>query len=280
VKDPHEEAQIEVERLRQSLSIEFLQHEAHPEAIGLTTGQLEDQDGEATFVFDDLDETPAHPPEPEAESGPGPALDADLDAQPTDNAVSAENSPIILPSTHMRDNKTLCEAELTLRIQQATRFLAAIRDAVADKSFQYSHILRSASSKGVRTRSRTLIAKTNNRISYYCRVYVRSRAAMVKLGAAPHILDIFQVLQKEDVKASTAILDPNIPGSTNLRLSWIWHTNRPGSGSGSGLDTMRECMSSIPFMLIYVLTLSGQSNVSIGLVRVHKRIDGRKNLPL
>ena len=28
----------------------------------------------------------------------------------------------------------------------------------------------------------------------------------------------------EDVKASTAIVNPNEPGSTQLKLSWIWQT--------------------------------------------------------
>jgi hypothetical protein len=34
---------------------------------------------------------------------------------------------------------------------------------------------------------------------------------------------IFQRLTKGDLNASTAILQPNEPGSTNLRLSWLWH---------------------------------------------------------
>lgn len=28
------------------------------------------------------------------------------------------------------------------------------------------------------------------------------------------------------MKTSTAILDPNQPGSTDLKLSWIWHSGR------------------------------------------------------
>jgi hypothetical protein len=34
---------------------------------------------------------------------------------------------------------------------------------------------------------------------------------------------IFQQLTKGDLNASTAILQPNEPGSTNLHLSWLWH---------------------------------------------------------
>ena len=36
-------------------------------------------------------------------------------------------------------------------------------------------------------------------------------------------LSMFQRLTKDDLNASTAILKPNAPGSTNLCLSWIWH---------------------------------------------------------
>jgi len=34
---------------------------------------------------------------------------------------------------------------------------------------------------------------------------------------------MIQQLTKDDLNASTAILKPNAPGSTNLCLSWIWH---------------------------------------------------------
>ena len=34
---------------------------------------------------------------------------------------------------------------------------------------------------------------------------------------------MFQRLMKGDLNASTAILKPNAPGSTNLCFSWIWH---------------------------------------------------------
>jgi hypothetical protein len=41
---------------------------------------------------------------------------------------------------------------------------------------------------------------------------------------------IFQRLTKGDLNASTAILQPNEPGSTNLRLSWLWHNARIQTG--------------------------------------------------
>jgi hypothetical protein len=54
-------------------------------------------------------------------------------------------------------------------------------------------------------------------------------------------LKMFRILLKEDVKASTAILDPNITGSSSLQLSWIWQTHAGLVESESGPEMMREC---------------------------------------
>jgi hypothetical protein len=155
-------------------------------------------------------------------------------------AIPPEHKALHLPSSQKKnDQHPLRQAELTLRIKQATRYLSAVREAVAEKSFQYSHIMRSAPSKGVRTRSQAVIDKISDRLSHYARVYSRARVAMVRLGADERTLTTFQLLSKDDVKASTAVLKPNITGSSSIRLSWIWETG--GRTSGSAPDTMREC---------------------------------------
>ena len=33
-------------------------------------------------------------------------------------------------------------------------------------------------------------------------------------------------MTRSNLKASTAILQPNLPGSSSLKLSWIWQTGR------------------------------------------------------
>jgi hypothetical protein len=139
----------------------------------------------------------------------------------------------------MPDNQGLRRARLVLRKKQAAWYLAAVREAVAEKSIQYSQVMRGAPSKGVQTRSRTTIAKLDNRISWYCWVYARAHAAMVQLNAGEEILFKFRILLKDDVKASTAMINPNIPGSSSLQLSWIWQTRATGAAASS--DTMREC---------------------------------------
>ena len=109
--------------------------------------------------------------------------------------------------------------------------------------------MRSAPSKGARTRSRTAIIRITDQVAHYSKVYCRARAALVRLGADEITLNKFKVLTREDVKASTAILDPNIPGSSSIRLSWIWET---GQISGSAPDAIRECKPLSGYMTLCI----------------------------
>lgn len=228
-KEPREEARQEVQILRQALTndLQCLQSQQS----NIIHAQLAEPDDADLEAFDNLDNEIA-------DSDPTDQIQVFEGPDPEQLGMLPERRPLHLPSSSSTANHPLRQAELTLRIGQATQYLAALRNAIAEKSFQYSHIMRSATSKGVRTRSRSAIFKITERISQYSRVYCRARAAMVRLGADDSTLNQFKVLIKEDVKASTAILDPNVPGSTTLRLSWIWETATGGSGSAS---TMREC---------------------------------------
>jgi hypothetical protein len=145
--------------------------------------------------------------------------------------VSIEDLLIALPSNGTTENVHRA-LELTHRISHADRHLNRIRDLIAEKSFQYSHVIRVAPRKAVSTRSRAVIKKLNLQISAHCRMYSRCRDCVVSLGADQSTLARLKVLNLEDVKASTAILNPNEPGSTRIKLPWIWQTtaqNRIGA---------------------------------------------------
>lgn len=144
--------------------------------------------------------------------------------------------------------------ELHHRKLQAKTQLNRLRDLVADRSFQFSHVMRTAPNKGVRTRSRTAVAKTNLEVHLVARRYRRCRARMAALGADDATLNTFRILLKGDLDASTAVLKPNMPGSTQLKLPWIWHTSTghlPAAGFDQFVDdqgaadagTLLECMS-------------------------------------
>lgn len=134
-----------------------------------------------------------------------------------------EDYTIALPSNG-NTNDLHRELELEHRIALSNRQLDQIRDLIAEKSFQFSHVIRVAPRKGVTTRSRAAVKKLNNKIAGHCRLYARCRSRLVTLGANISILSRLKVLTPSDVKASTAVLNPNEPGSTRVKLSWIWQT--------------------------------------------------------
>lgn len=76
-------------------------------------------------------------------------------------AVAPENIALSLPSTYSGQESPLTVLELRLRIQQAERYLQDLREAIAEKSFLYSHVIRIAPRKAVRTHSQTTIASLN-----------------------------------------------------------------------------------------------------------------------
>jgi hypothetical protein len=53
---------------------------------------------------------------------------------------------------------------------------------------------------------------------------------------------MFQQLTKDDLNASTAILNPNVAGSTSVHLSWIWQNSfRTGVIANSGVSANAKC---------------------------------------
>ena len=126
-------------------------------------------------------------------------------------------SNISVPGTH-------CGLELLFRKRKAKALLNQIRELIAEKSFKYTDEICKAPRKGVRTRGQTAVIELNRRLSLLCQIYGWNRARMVDLQADEDTLAAYQVLQKDDIKCSTAVLQPNKAGSTKLKLSWIWHS--------------------------------------------------------
>ena len=170
VNDPREDDRIEVERLRQLISMEMQVHQKlHLEVAGsvvLPHRQEVDPDPQN---FDDLDD------DPEAEA---------LNSVSNDETMPMpEHRPVPFPSNCLVPNHPLRTVELEVRKHQARSNLNALREVISEKSFQYSHVLRKAPKKSVKTRARTVIARLNNKITLYSRAYARARAVLVRLGA-------------------------------------------------------------------------------------------------
>ena len=145
-----------------------------------------------------------------------------LMAQHRDTTLPIELQTIGLPS-----NKNVTPGydhlEILLRKNQAKTHLNHLHELIAEKSFQYSDLIRGAPRKRVITRARGTVKGINMRISFHSQVYSQCRSRLIQLGADTPTLQQFRELKRQDIRASTAILTPNEAGSTTLELSWIWH---------------------------------------------------------
>ena len=236
-------------------------------------------------VFDDLD-IPAEIKEildedeyiPASESthlpNSSPALEDPCDQEM--NTLPPERRRLKIPSNCPSTVNINRDIEINQRVAQASRTLGILRDLIAEKSFQFSHVIRVASRKMVRTRARAYITKLNLRISYQCRVYTRCRSALVALNVGKDILEKYQILKVKDLASSTALVNPNMPGSTRLQLSWIWQTELNNGEISSA--ALRECTSEIHKFGLHIFIYHYQSTGSIGYVQGLFVKDGQKNL--
>jgi hypothetical protein len=177
----------------------------------------------------------------------------DVEQQPAsdaeDKTISPEHRPIPMPSTCLPKDHTYSRIELRLRKDQAHRYIMALREVIAEKSFQYTHVIRVAPRKAVGTRARQVVLKLNKNISFYSRTYSRCRAAIERLSENSEPLQVYKVLTRQDVKASSAIKNPNTPGSTSLSLSWIWQITTAGDNTPSSL---LECKYQYQYWMLFL----------------------------
>lgn len=249
-------------------------------SLGARLGRLTRQSGEqacdaSILLFDGLEMQPEDD-DPEAGGSPADpdtindARNAMLDDPGVETQdVLPEVVSFILPSTTL-DDPDFMVRELRLRDIQIQTYLQQLRDIIAEKSFLYSHVIRVAPRKVVRTRARANVAKLNLSITHLSRAYTKARLAILRLGAKEVE---YPVLLPEHVRASTAILDPNEPGSSTLRLSWLWQL--PGEPMDQ-LGTAGECKSGV-MLHLSVLNSIHKSNVSISFGPEPRSTAGRKS---
>jgi len=75
---------------------------------------------------------------------------------------------------------------------------------------------------------------------------------MVVLGATEDDLRRYKIMTREDLRSSTAMHNPNAPGLSTARLSWIWLFATGGERAMVG----DECTDSIVFHLTQEKTLT------------------------
>ena len=198
------------------------------------------------------------------------------ESSPTD--VSVERRPVQMPSTATPRNPAHCAVELAARQHHALRHILALRNLIAEKSFQYSHVIRKTAHVAITTRSRSAIDRLNDSIDLHSRGYTRCRDAMIRLNAGIVLLNKFKELHREDTVASAVVMDPNTPGSTSRRLSWIWQLHE-GEGSESA-EAVNECKWCSALSTRRIDPRPIQLNMFIGSTRGHNIIDGGRRLCL
>lgn len=250
-KEPQEEEKLQVDQQRIALSAEF---EVLEEYLRRSIAA----DGNKTVIdvpgikkkfddvhddFNDLDIEVPPTTTPSADNGVPSAATSSADniSPPSINLenLKPETRSIILPSTCLAPDHPLSKLELVYRQRQAKRYIMALQNVIAEKSFQYTNIIRAAPRKSVVTRARNSVSKLNTKITFFAKIYCRSRAALERLTEDEDILQRFRILTKPDLKASGAIRDPNTPGSSTVRLSWIWQMSDADNDSPAHIC---ECM--------------------------------------
>jgi len=143
-------------------------------------------------------------------------------------------------SQHRTQLAGLMKSEFELRKGHANDCLASIRQIIGQQSFQFKNLLRPAQGKVHRTRARTSIQSVYRDLTLKAQIYRRTQRALESLGVEPQLLiTTYRVLEKDDLKVSAAVSDPNQCGLSQTSLSWIWTTMHSSLSSDNYLT---ECM--------------------------------------
>jgi hypothetical protein len=97
---------------------------------------------------------------------PTPAPAAGLSNLPAASTISVEEQQVYLPC-----HGHLAKVEIKLQKSQASQLLHQLWELIAEKSFQYSHIMQAALQKGVCTQSQAVVHKLVNKISLHAWMY-------------------------------------------------------------------------------------------------------------
>ncbi|KAF9471221.1 hypothetical protein BDN70DRAFT_820283 [Pholiota conissans] len=236
-REPREPDRQKIEDLRREVVSEFevlsdMQRKIGVELCALHNHSAQTDLGEFNKLEDDGGETA----DPE-ETGDN------VDTLPEDMRIPPEARVIPFPSNEsdtdvLSSKQTMRKyrkQELDYRIRRAEILLARIRQGIADKSFQYSHIIRAANTKTVKTRGHTASARITHNIVLLAKLYTTNRVRLIQLDVVPEVLSRFKKLGPGDVDASTAVVNPNQLGSKQIKLSWIWLVDAVDTSNPEGL---------------------------------------------
>ncbi len=164
---------------------------------------------------------------------------------PFDSQNPPESVPLLLPSNlglsvcQEEGYSKYVQQERTLRVGQANDALQGLRLALSRKAVIFREQIRPAKTKTRKLRSWDQIRMVDVNGRHHATVYMRARAAMIRLGATEEDLARYQVLKKEHLTVTTARIDPSLRGQRNHSLAWFWTMDvKKDTDQGPG---MAEC---------------------------------------
>jgi hypothetical protein len=291
VDEPLESDRQHIQKMRQELTAQFELLASIEQSLNIDSGGtiMEADDMLHSTIFHDLDND-AGDGEGSAASSTNRYHGSSTRMPNAESASPAQTIPDICPELRRINFPSLFSSqsrgdngdasmrqfrpiELQHRKYHAASLLGKLREVIAEKSFQYSHVIRKAHKKAVKTRSRARVSNLSDTIALIAKAYERNRLAMVRLDADQYTLATFKPLTRQDLRASTAVLDPNEVGSKNLTLSWVWQmTLNHADNSAAALE---ECA----YTSSYNIAISNIFQFGVFTISVPEQInsDGRKS---
>ncbi|KAI0681894.1 hypothetical protein C8T65DRAFT_703823 [Cerioporus squamosus] len=212
--------QLDLVQQRQKLAKSITSfHKAAPTYLGRQNLQgyaLPDDQTDLGADWDDLGEAP--PPRMQADADP----------------LQPEHQALALPSTFgqeylvRRALTTLADKELELRTGQMNDSLQAIRTGIGYKSMLFRKKVRGATSTRAKLRSFDEVHVADEAIRKHVRVYTQARRAALRLfmpgkeERQAAFLAKYKPIAREDLKASTTVLEAFTPGLRNRHEAWFW----------------------------------------------------------
>lgn len=140
-----------------------------------------------------------------------------------------------------RQLESLLWKEYQLRQGQANDALQGVRVSIANLSFEYSKKLRKIKkSKVKKTRAWAGVQSVGRVLHRHRLLYAHALIALERLGDPDRTLgNLYKRLEVKDMKANTAIADPNAAGQRNVRPAWFWGSDL--SGDMEDNSRMVEC---------------------------------------
>jgi len=183
-------------------ALKYLSIEAYNEIAGQVEGTVDDCDDE----WDPVDPPAIQPTRPQSE----------LACLPMPSSLPHRSEQHVFLHHLIRQELELCKGH-------ANDCLAAVRQILSQEAFQYKKILRNARDKVHQTQARSSIQKVHRSLVLQSQIYSHTQLAMKSLGINPGLLETqYQTLSRLDIHVSTAVVDPNEQGQSQMCLSWIW----------------------------------------------------------